>query len=158
MSSSPTCSIHPLVHACSASLLLPEVSEDQVNRIYDLLGPTPRLCLELISDKERLEKYEDEVTTTILEVTADKLENMIRDAASLTTMDQVSHKICLISREDRYKVHSRAVVAPITLFVQSKLANRFRNLMAPKTVSVMTSSIAYLPAFLARCPCGNSET
>jgi hypothetical protein len=41
-------------------------------------------------------------------------------------MDALSHKVCLISREKREDVHSRPIVAPITSFIQSKLANQLR--------------------------------
>ena len=40
----------------------------------------------------------------------------------------MSHKICLISREEQDEVDSSAVLAPITPSIQSRLANRFRSL------------------------------
>jgi len=41
-------------------------------------------------------------------------------------MDKVSHKICLISRQDRENVYSP--VTPITSSINSKLANHFQTL------------------------------
>jgi hypothetical protein len=103
VSSSLTCKIH-LVDTRSASLLLPGVPEDQINRTYDVLGPTPRLCLELILDKGLEEQYEDGFNRTVSKVTADQLNILVHEAASLNT-DEMADEICLISREDRNDVH-----------------------------------------------------
>ena len=43
-------------------------------------------------------------------------------------MDAVSHKICLISREQRDDMHSDVVVAPITSFIRSILVKQVRSL------------------------------
>ncbi len=43
-------------------------------------------------------------------------------------MDAGLHKICLISRQNRENVYSRPIVSPITSFIKSRLANRFRTL------------------------------
>lgn len=43
-------------------------------------------------------------------------------------MDGHSHKICLISREDRENVYSSAIVSPIASTIKSRLANHFRTL------------------------------
>jgi hypothetical protein len=43
-------------------------------------------------------------------------------------MDTLSHKIWLISRQDREDVYSGAVVSPITSYIKSRLVNHFRTL------------------------------
>ena len=98
----------------------------RINEIFDAFGPIPRLCIEYRSD-ESIDEYEDDLQRAILNVTASQLEQLLKDATSLT-MDAVSHKICLLSRERRDDVHSRPVVAPITPSIQSRLANQLRNL------------------------------
>jgi hypothetical protein len=98
----------------SALTLSPESFDStRINDTFDRLGPTARLCIELLSDLEDLEAYEHGVNEAISNVTSGQLEKLFRDALGLT-MDVVSHKICLISRENRENVCSRAVVAPIT--------------------------------------------
>jgi hypothetical protein len=126
VSTSLTCNIISLMcpKMFSASLLLPDSLE--FARIFDDLGPTPRLCFEL-SELEQLGVYEEDVEHAISNITADQLERLIREAASLTT-NSISHKICLISRERRDDVHSIGVVSPITHSIQSRIANRLRNL------------------------------
>jgi hypothetical protein len=97
-----------------------------INDIFDRLGPTPRLCIDFLS-QEKLDAYEKSVQKAISSATASQLEQLFKDSTSLTT-DAVSHKICLVSRENRDDVRSPAVVAPITPSIQSRLANQFRNL------------------------------
>ena len=98
----------------------------RVNEIFDQLGPTPRICIELLSVQQDLLQYEKDLQSAILAVTANQLDRLFKDAASLT-MDALSHKICLLSREKR-DIHSLAVLAPITPSIQSRLANQLRNL------------------------------
>src|SRR5271170_3939601 len=42
------------------------------------------------------------------------------------SMGAVLHEVCLISRMQLDDVHSQPVVAPITDFIKSRLANQFR--------------------------------
>jgi hypothetical protein len=107
--------------------LLPEsIERTRINDIFDRFGPTPRLCINFLSQK-RLDEYEKSVQKAISSATASQLEQLLKDATSLT-VDTVSHKICLVSRKDRDDLRSPAVVVPITLSIQSRLANQFRNL------------------------------
>ena len=43
-------------------------------------------------------------------------------------MNAVSHKICLISRQDKENLRSKVIVSPITPTITSRLANHFRSL------------------------------
>ncbi|KAF8340042.1 hypothetical protein F5887DRAFT_1160464 [Amanita rubescens] len=63
----------------------------------------------------------------ITALTIDELQRVLQASRSLA-MNEVSHKICLISRQDRGNMYSRAVVSPITSIIKSRLASRFRKL------------------------------
>ena len=92
--------IHAPHRGILASLLLPKADVKAVLEIFETLGPTPRLCIELASEPERLQIYNDQLNDAISDITTGKLEELIKEL----TMDAVSHKICLISRRDP-KVH-----------------------------------------------------
>jgi hypothetical protein len=118
--------------ACSANLSpLENITEIHVNETFDLLGPVPRLCVD--SSSEELEEYKNAVNKTLSGITAVQIETLIKDTYALS-MDAVSHKICLLSRQQRDDVHSPAVVAPITHSIQSRLSTRFRNLHRDKQI------------------------
>jgi hypothetical protein len=72
-----------------------------------------------------MDEYTEDLKKAISSTTTHEIKRLFEDAASLT-MDAVSHKICLLSRENQDDVHSRAVVAPITPSIQTRLANQFR--------------------------------
>jgi hypothetical protein len=109
----------------------------RVNDVFDQFGPIPRLCidyLDLDSDSDsdpdsniRIAQYKKDVQKAIASLKLSKLEQLIEDTSSLT-VDGLSHKICLISREDRESVYSSAIVSPITSTIKSRLANHFRTL------------------------------
>ena len=125
-----TCRIFSLMYLkmFSASLLLPDRSEfTRIGRIFDNLGPTSLLCLELLSDSGQMRDYERDVEKAILTVTADSLEKIIREATAFN-MDVLSHKILLLSREERDDVHSLPIISPLTHSIQSRLASQLRYL------------------------------
>ena len=112
--------------AFSANLTpLGNITENHINETFDLLGPVPRLCIDSSSDE--LEEYKQAVNTVLADIEVKTIEKLIKDTSALS-MDQVSHKICLLSRGQRDNVHSPAIVAPITPAIQSRLSTRFRNL------------------------------
>jgi len=100
---------------------------EDVNRVFNELGPTPQLCIDYSHSRHRIKQYKQDVQEAISKLTADKLERLLEETSSLT-MDEVSHKICLISRQDRENVYSSPVVSPITSLIKSRLASRFRKL------------------------------
>lgn len=101
------------------------ITEQHVSEIFDLLGPTPRLCVN--SSSYELEEYKSAVNEDIVDMTASEIQKLMRKTSGLS-MSAISHKICLLSRGQRDDVHSRAVVAPITHAIQSKLSAQFRSL------------------------------
>jgi hypothetical protein len=103
------------------------IDRTRINEAFDGLGRTPRICIEFASTPHKLDDYKEDVNAAILNITSDELRKLITDSTSLR-MDSVSHMICLISRRNLDNVHSRAVVAPLTPTIQSRLANQFRNL------------------------------
>jgi hypothetical protein len=61
-----------------------------------------------------------------MEVTLQKLRELTKNSKDLN-LDSVSHKLCLIRREDRDIVSSAFLVMPITDHIRSRLAIRMRN-------------------------------
>jgi hypothetical protein len=102
---------------------------ESVNRVFNELGPTPRLCIDYLCSPGQieLEQHRQDVQEAISNLTISDLQRLLQDSRSLT-MNAVSHKLCLISRQDRENVYSRPIVSPITSSIKSRLANRFRTL------------------------------
>ena len=112
----------------SAQALLPEtIDYTRINDIYDRFGPTPCLCIDYFFNVAMLVEHKRKVNKVVSNVTAAQLEQLFKDAASLD-MDAVSHKICLISREQRDDMHSDVVVAPITSLIRSILVKQVRSI------------------------------
>ena len=100
-----------------------------VNGVFNELGPTPRLCIDYLCSPGQieLEQYRQDVQQAILNITTSDLQRLLQDSRSLT-MNAVSHKLCLISRQDGENAYSGPIVSPITSSIKSRLANRFRTL------------------------------
>ena len=69
--------------------------QERIDDLYCQLGPTPRLCVEYLSVPHILANYRRDRQLALVNMTPDRLEN-----ASSLTLDAISHKICLITRED----------------------------------------------------------
>ncbi len=110
-----------------ASIYGGEISDEQVNRLYDQFGPTPRLCIDYLLEPLEMKKYEDHVRSAVSDITSQKLEKLFKESGALN-MDDLSHKICLISRENRDDVASLPIVKPITPNMHSRLVCQFRKL------------------------------
>lgn len=110
-------------------MLPPQIKVDRGHAIdvFNQLGPIPRLCIDNLGSLTQKKRYEENVQTAIKTLKLSKLEQLIEDTCYLT-MDSLSHKICLISRQDKEDVYSRAVVSPITSYIKSRLANHFLTL------------------------------
>ncbi len=98
-------------------------SDCDINILYEQLGPTPRLCLDL--DAYQRTRYEGDLRKAISNVTPESLKALF-DAASTLEMDKLSHKICMIRRNSRENVASLPIVEPITPYVRSKLVCQLR--------------------------------
>ncbi|KAM6503293.1 hypothetical protein JOM56_000236 [Amanita muscaria] len=107
------------------------ITETHVDEIFDELGPVARLCLD--KEPNELARYRIELQEAITNITADNIKKLV-NAASGLTMDAVSHKICLLSRQKRRDVYSRTIVAPITDSIKSRLLNQFRRLQRAEQV------------------------
>jgi hypothetical protein len=94
--------------------------------IFNRLGPTPRLCFDILSRPRCIVQYEKRLNGVISELTADRLWKLINDARDLS-MDAVSHKVCLIRREE-VDPFSPWVVHPTSDWILWRLANQFRNI------------------------------
>jgi hypothetical protein len=71
--------------------------------------------LEVAADPDQLNTYQAAVRSALKVMTAENLEKLIdKVEAKDLTMDEVSHKLCLIRRSDPHKVNSDFLVTPIT--------------------------------------------
>ena len=118
------CSWISIVLSAPLGLSIPHYKN--IDDAYDQFGPTPRICLEVSSSPEDWEPYKDEVRHALMEVTLQKLQELTKKSEDLN-MDSVSHKLCLIRREDRDIVSSAFLVMPITDHIRSRLAIRVRD-------------------------------
>ncbi|KAF9518028.1 hypothetical protein BS47DRAFT_1380157 [Hydnum rufescens UP504] len=114
--------------------ILPQAGID--SRIFDIfnrLGPTPRLCL---LPERRLNDYEDQLNQAIQNLNFPVLEKALMNARVLQ-MDDMSHKLCLVTRKDRDNVYSRAVIHLITDWVKSRLALQLRTMEKAEQLRLM---------------------
>ncbi|KAF8624106.1 hypothetical protein AX15_006042, partial [Amanita polypyramis BW_CC] len=103
------------------------ILRESVDPVLNKLGPTPRLCIVYLCSYRLIEEYRRDVQEVISNLTTSELQRLLQDSRSLS-MNAVSHKICLISREGKENVYSSAIVSLITSLIKSRLANRFRTL------------------------------
>ena len=101
----------------------PGCDREQINRLFDRLGPTPRLSL--VFDSHGLRTYEDGLQRTIKNLTPEAIENLFDDAGALE-MGKLSHEIFLVNRDTLDDVAGLPIVKPITLHVHSKLVCQLR--------------------------------
>ena len=74
-----------------------------------------------------MEDYEYDLQVAISELTTYELGKLFGECRSLN-MGEISHKICLISRNNRDNMFSLSVMSPITSSITTRLANHFRTL------------------------------
>lgn len=126
----PAYRIRSFINITRASVY-PGCDREQINRLFDRLGPTPRLSL--VFSSYGLRTYEDDLRRTIKSLTPEALEKLFDDAGALE-MSKLSHKICLISRDTPEDVAGLPIVKPITLHVRSKLICQ-----TPNSISIRTN-------------------
>ena len=98
-----------------------------INDVYDRFGPVPRLCIDIFGEADQFWQYQVDVHKAISNITLEQLARLFEDASSLRP-DDVSHKICLISREDKNKLASPPIASPITSSIKTRLAGQIRKL------------------------------
>ncbi|KAF8310229.1 hypothetical protein F5887DRAFT_1067704 [Amanita rubescens] len=76
-----------------------------INDVYDRFGPVPRLCIDIFGKTDQFEYYKMDVCKAISNITLEYLARVFEEASSLRP-DDISHKICLITRKDRNNVAS----------------------------------------------------
>jgi hypothetical protein len=72
-----------------------------------------------------MKRYKRITRNALENLTLQSLRELSRTTQNLN-MDKVSHKLCLISREELHDVRSWFIVTPITTHIQSRLATRMR--------------------------------
>lgn len=119
----------------SMPILLPGWDEVEVRKIFDQLAPTPRI-IQLLSNPARLQEYKENVEMTILGITPDNFQQLVRNISSLSMEKDISNKLGLLRRQKRDDVHSRSVIEPITDVIKSRLASRFRRVAKDKQIEL----------------------
>ena len=102
----------------SAQVLIPHVEEERIHDMFDRFGPTPRLCIESFKNPIILKNYEEQLQGAISDLTIEQFDRLFRDSRSLT-MNTISHKICLVTRENGFD--GKTVVVPITQSINNCL-------------------------------------
>ena len=95
-----------------------------INDAYDRFG---RLCIDIFGQTDQFRQYQVDVHRAISNITLEQLERLFQDASSLD-MDDISHKICLISHEDRNNVTSEPIAMPITSSIKTRLVGQIQKL------------------------------
>ena len=98
-----------------------------INDVYDHFGPVPRLCIDIFGQTYQWQQYQMGVRNAISNITLEQLARQFEDASSLNP-DDISDKICLISRENRNNVASEPIASPITSSIKTRLAGQIRKL------------------------------
>ena len=111
----------------SESLYPNDIESSRTDQIFDRFGPTPRICIEYQMDREEMRNYEKAVNEAISRITSTQLDKLLKDGKDLS-IDSVSHKISLLSRESSDDISSDTTIAPITSIIQSRLAVQIRNM------------------------------
>jgi hypothetical protein len=70
----------------------------RINEVFNQLDPTPRLCIQLLSNVSELEEYEVALSKAVLNTTVGQLRRLFSKASELT-MDAVSHQIWLVRHD-----------------------------------------------------------
>ncbi|KAF8803644.1 hypothetical protein BYT27DRAFT_7214616 [Phlegmacium glaucopus] len=112
-------------------LSLIPTTEEQTVEIFECFGPIPRLCSEALTTTHP--HYAKEVKIAISHLTVQDIERLFNDASGLS-LDEFSHKLCLVSRVDQALVTSDVDVAPITPSIKSRIVNQFQNLQQSEQV------------------------
>ena len=97
-----------------------------IDQVYDQFGPIPRICFEHAFDPRNWESYKQDFFTALRDLTPQGLETLVDESGRLA-MGEVSHKLCLIWRVGSVTVSDAVQISPITDFVGSQIAIRFRN-------------------------------
>lgn len=114
----------------SATKLYPSRDLSTVLRLYDELGPTPRLCLHFTDlEIQAFIKDRNAVVRSIEDFTSGKrlFDQLCTDAGSLK-MDTMSHKICLIRRLSRHVNTVDFTINPMSDSVAKALTCRLEEL------------------------------
>jgi hypothetical protein len=117
---------------------------DRIFRIYDELGPIPRLCIDKLLEPHGLKIYRDELSNALGEVSTTRLEEIIRESAALS-MGSLSSKICLIRRVYRQKITFDYRITPITDDVGAQINARIQMLTSQQRVHLY-KTLSYLPS------------
>jgi hypothetical protein len=128
----------PRITSSTSTLPSGTIDHESVNRVFNELGPIPRLCIDYLGPDNLIERYREDVQEAISNVTASEIEQLF--SGSLT-MDAVSHKICLISRRDKEDLNSDDIVSPITPYINSRLTSHFRSLERDEQIRLYKASL-----------------
>lgn len=119
----------------AAQLCPDSPNSETINNVYDELGPTPHLCLDVASEPNKLKIYKDEIRTALKQLTLQGLQELIYPLRHHgLDMDDVSDKVCQIKRPDINNVDREFEISYITGNIRSRLASCMRNYDAHQQV------------------------
>ena len=96
------------------------------SEMYDRFGPTPRICFNAVRKQGWLVTHEHDFQAALTSLTASQLRAMVSKANNFD-MDEASHKVLLVRRQDNEVLESISVM-PITASVEWELRKRLREL------------------------------
>lgn len=111
----------------SAKLYSNTLDSKLIDDIYDRFGPTPRLCIRTASDSVAWATHEHETSRALDALTLQSFQGLIFKPQDLG-MDDLSHKLCLVKRQNIDDVRSMPYVTHITDHIRSRIAIRMRDL------------------------------
>ena len=115
-----------ILYVLSAPLTLTHPDFKLIDQVYDQFGPIPRICFEHALDPCDWESYKQDFFMTLCDLTPQRLETLVGESGRLA-MGEVSRKICLIRRVGSVAASAAVQISPMTDFVGSQIAIRFRH-------------------------------
>ena len=114
---------HALVHhLISHSAKIFGFTEEQENLAKDAFknyGPTPRICINFVEDRDLLSEYERVLNNTASSLTADRLRHFAEKGTQLE-LDAESHALFIV-RRNKVEDLQAAYLAPISANVKARL-------------------------------------
>ncbi|KAI0256325.1 hypothetical protein BJV78DRAFT_1358290 [Lactifluus subvellereus] len=97
---------------------------DRINKLYDDIGPTARICFDFLKNPYQLITHKSDYDGVISSLTVEQLRHLVLGGTELN-LDATSHSIFLVKRED-VKDLTHASVEPISTLVKSDLLKRIQ--------------------------------
>lgn len=110
-------------HITSASLAFSAPNWEAINTIYNDLGPTPRLCIDLL-ESGAVESYKHTLEDHVCTLDPEQYLSMVSQTC-VVTLEDMPENLFLVTRADPSVMDDKIKVEPITWFVASRLVAQF---------------------------------